>query len=56
MTYWPYKVKRTVKVFSKFSKSDCSVLKNSAVFDLPYLKKLECMDPKGLGTCKAIGR
>ncbi len=55
-TYWPYKKNREVKVSSRISKSDCSLLKSKSVFDLPGLDKLECMDPKGLGTCKAINR
>ncbi|MFT6068049.1 MAG: hypothetical protein ACJAT2_002167 [Bacteriovoracaceae bacterium] len=55
-TYWPYKKAREVKLSSKISKSNCSLLKNKTVFDLPNLGTLECMDPKGLGTCKAINR
>lgn len=56
MTYWPYKAKKVVKLPSKISKNDCKVMKDSTVFDLPNLKSLECMDPKNLGTCKALNR
>ncbi len=55
-TYWPYKVKRAVKVFSKLNRGDCKPLKDDSIFNYPDLNSLECMDPKGLGTCKAINR
>lgn len=54
--YWPYKSKKVVKVFSKLSKSNCELLKDESMFNHPYLSSLECMDPKGLGTCTGTNR
>lgn len=55
-TFWPNKRSKVVMLSSKLKKSDCQKITNSSVFDLPYLSTLECMDPKGTGSCKAIGR
>ena len=54
VNFWPNKETKDIKVSSKLEKSNCQLLADSSVFDLPYLATLECMDPIETGICKSI--